>query len=156
MKKIIISIFTLSLILSANQVWAIDLDKIVGMVDSATSDQNNNPQKKSASPLAAIQNDLINKVEGKVDKIVGKIEAKIDKFDKKFDEYENKIDKAEKATDRIISAINNFDSSQIQKYIVMAKYGAIAFVSLLVLLIILLVSVSVQLCKVNSLLKNKK
>ncbi len=157
MKKTIFLILALIFTLASNSATAINLDKIVGIVESATiQSDSTSSKKKSESPLAGIQNEVFGRFEAKINGVIQKIESKIEKFDKKFDEYEKKIDKAEKATDKVIATINNFDSSQVVKYVVIAKYVTIALISLFLLMIVLLIVVFVQLLRVNSLLRNRK
>ncbi len=147
----------LALALLSKQAAAINLDKIAGVVNdiSATQSDPKNPSKKSASPLDGLQNDLLGKVEERVNKVTERIENRIAKYEQKFDGYEEKMDKAEKSIDRVVSAINSLDASMIQKYLNMAKYAVIAVAAVFLSMVILLIVVSVQLIRVNSLLKKK-
>ncbi len=156
---------SLALSLLSQRVFAIDLDKIAGAVENIASNQNGtkNPSKKSNSPLSGIQNEILDNVDGvtakleeKLNKVTQRIESRVERYEKKFDEYEQKMDKLEKTANKVIDSVNNFDSSQIAKYLTIAKYAAIGFVSLFLLFIVLLILVFVQLIRVSSLLKNNK
>lgn len=169
MKKIIISVFTLSLILSANQAFAkFDLNKVVNTVGevaaaSGSSNSGKSGGKKSSNPITDIQDEIL----GKVDKITGKVEKKIDdvtskfdekvgKFEKKIDNFENKIEKVEKITDDVLGMVSKINSSEIAKYVAIAKKIAIALAVAFALFILLLILVFVQLIRVSFQLKKLK
>lgn len=161
MKKTIFVIFSF-VVLLANQTLAFDLDRAIGAVGevaAATSSKKSNG-KKSSNPIKNVQDELL----GKVDKITGKVEKKIDNvtekfdkklggFEKKIDRFENKIDKIEKITDDAIATASKFNSTELAKYIAIAKKIAIALAIALTLFILLLILVFVQLLRVSCQLK---
>ncbi len=139
------------LALSVNQAFAIDLDKLAGAVQSATAGNNN--QKNSGLPLGNIQDQLLGKVEEKINKVTDRIEGRIEKYEKKFDAYEKKIDKAEKATDQVIKTMEKFNQSEIANYIVMAKYAAIAFAIIFISSFVMLIVIFMNSIKTKRLLR---
>jgi peptidoglycan hydrolase CwlO-like protein len=148
MKKIIllIQILAFTTFIGTNQSFAkINLDQVVGAIESAQSDDKN-PGKKSGSPLDSITG----KLEEKVNKIVERIEGRLEKYEKKFDSYDAKLTKAEKVVDDITNRLN---SAQIDKYLTMAKYTAMALGGIFILSFMLLIVIFMQLMKVNCALK---
>ena len=119
MKKIIALILT-TLVLSSNQAFALDLDKIAGAVNAAAG--GGSGQQKKGSPLASIQDNVVGKLEEKINKVTDRIEQKVENYEKKFDEYGKKLDEAEKAVDKVTKTINNFQLAQFEKYIQMRHY----------------------------------
>ncbi len=126
MKKIIFTIIFFFLTTSAFAA-KIDLNQVLGAVDSASN--------------------------GKVNNLMDKIEKKVDKFDKRFDEYDKKIQEAEKAADKIVKTINSLNQSEIMRYVEMAKYAAIALITLFLLSTILSIAVLIQTIRIKKLLQ---
>ena len=144
MKKITLLALALIFFSAAAQAKTIDLDKLASAVESVQDGKI-----KPGSSIDKALDDVTAKLEKKVDKITEKLEKRLDK-------YEEKIEKAEKATDKIVNMVNNFDSSQIAKYIALAKTIALAVAATFGLLILLLILVFVQLLRVNKTLRNTR
>ncbi|OFW80357.1 MAG: hypothetical protein A2887_04570 [Alphaproteobacteria bacterium RIFCSPLOWO2_01_FULL_40_26] len=161
MKKLIFSLVVACVFLPTKS-WAIKIDQIAGAVEAVaqSSDKSDGKAgKKSAISFLGVEdeiNKVTSKLEEKVNKITDKIENRVEKYEKKLDAYEQKIDKVEKALDRVITTINSLDASQIQKYIAVAKYVAIAVILLLGSFVILLILVFVQLIRVRAMLAKAK
>jgi peptidoglycan hydrolase CwlO-like protein len=148
MKKSLTLLFVASAFLASTPALAINLDKIAGAVGSVASSDKGGGK----NPV----DEVVGKIEQRIDKVVGKVEERIEKYEKKIDSYENKLDQAEKAIDRVTAEINNFDKSQIDKYLKMAKIAVIGLILVFVSSLVLLVVIFVQTMRINAKLAKMK
>ena len=149
MKRIFFVTLAIISVFYSTNVFALDLNKIVGAVDGGGT-------KNIEKELMGKLDPVVEKIEKRVDKLTGRIEERVDKYEKKFDGYEKKMEKAEAAIDRVVNTINNVDKEQVEKYLRLAKLAAIGLASVFILSLVLLVIIFVQTIRINGALRKLK